>query len=185
MSGKPVGGRTLGYSTPKIDKSDPADVIQLQAPLLILAGGVCVEMAAAYFQSGLTATFTVQAERLGLNLFFFTGLMLIAVMIAAKRRGINLGPLWPAVIKLAAIAIGPTAAVDLMRPILAIIPGAIPIPGMYISLGTIAGLAMQFVLFFALLGVFFDLDESDTWYCVCVTLIVYAAVYVGLMFLRH
>jgi len=168
----PVGGRTLAYATPKLDNSDPAEVIQLQAPLWILAGGVCVEVAAAYFQSGGSRSFVGQVLLLGLGLFITTPLMLVAVMITAKFRGIKLGAFWPAIIKLAAISIGPGAAVDLLRPIL-----------MFIPFGGLGGLLLEFVLFFALLGLFFDLDESDTWYCLCVMFIVNVSVYLTLKFM--
>lgn len=171
LSGKPAGGRALAYATAKHDKSDPVGVIHLQAALWILAGSVCVEVAAAYFQATPLLGFTALVQRLGLGLLASTALMLVAVLIAAKFRGIALGPFWPAVIKLAAISIGPGAAVDLMRPILMLIP-----------LGGLVGLLVQFVLFFALLGVFFDLDESDTWYCLVVMFIVDAAVVVTAAF---
>jgi hypothetical protein len=44
-------------------------------------------------------------------------------------------------------------------------------------IGGLAGLGVQFVLYFALLGALFDLDESDTWYCVWVIFLVRLAVY--------
>jgi hypothetical protein len=39
------------------------------------------------------------------------------------------------------------------------------------------GWVAEFVLYFALLGVLFELDESDTWYCVCVIFLVRLAAY--------
>jgi hypothetical protein len=39
------------------------------------------------------------------------------------------------------------------------------------------GLAGQFVLYFALLGALFDLDESDTWYCMMVIFLIRLLVY--------
>jgi hypothetical protein len=84
-----------------------------------------------------------------------TAVMLLAMLIAAKIRGIDLGRLGVAAYKLAAISIAPAAAVQFLSPITTFIP-----------FGGIIGLVVQFVLFFALLGALFDLDESDTWYCV-------------------
>jgi hypothetical protein len=39
------------------------------------------------------------------------------------------------------------------------------------------GWAGEFVLYFALLGALFDLDQGDTWYCVLVIFLVRVAVF--------
>src|SRR5207249_2030428 len=81
-------------------------------------------------------------------------------------RAIALGPFWVAVFKLAAVSVAPGATVALLTPALNFIP-----------LGAILGWIGEFALYFALLGVFFDLDESDTWYCVCVIFLLNLGVY--------
>jgi len=83
------------------------------------------------------------------------------LFVAAKFRGIDLGKFGPAVLKLAAVSVAPGAVFDLFFPLLNIVP-----------LGGLIGGVGVFVLYFALLGMFFDLDQSDTWYCVMVMFIV-------------
>jgi hypothetical protein len=51
-------------------------------------------------------------------------------------------------------------------------------------LGGLLGLAGNFVLYFALLGALFDLEESDTWYCVWVIFLVRLAVYFAILSVR-
>ena len=47
----------------------------------------------------------------------------------------------------------------------------------FIPFGGLIVWVVEFCLYFALLGVFFDLDESDTWYCVCIIFMVSLAGY--------
>jgi len=90
-------------------------------------------------------------------------------VLAARLRGIELGQFWTVVLKLAAITVAPSAVVRLATPVLDFVP-----------LGWIVGFIAEFVLYFALLGVLFDLDESDTWFCVWVLFLVRVAVYFAL-----
>jgi hypothetical protein len=53
-----------------------------------------------------------------------------------------------------------------------------------ICLGGLLILGVQFVLYFALLGALFDLDQSDTWYCVIIIFLVYLGVYFLLLWIR-
>jgi hypothetical protein len=92
--------------------------------------------------------------------------MLIGVLIAAKVRGIKLGPLGTAVLKLAAISVAPSAVALLITPIAMIIP-----------FGGFGVLLIQFCLYFALLGLMFDLDQSDTWYCVMIIFLINLGIY--------
>ena len=64
----------------------------------------------------------------------------------------------------------PHAAVTLLSPVLD-----------HIIFGSLIGFAVMFVAYFALLGALFDLDQSDTWYCICVIILVQLAVYFGLL----
>ena len=99
-----------------------------------------------------------------------TILMLAGIIPAARWRGVELGSFWTVVLKLAAITAAPSAVVRLVSPVLDVVP-----------LGGLVGWIGEFVLYFALLGVLFDLDESDTWYCVCVIFLVRLAVYFALL----
>src|SRR5436305_1128350 len=81
----------------------------------------------------------------------------VGLLLAAKRRGFAVARLHVAIFKLTAVSLAPTALVSLFSPMLDHIP-----------LGGLLGWICSFIFYFALLGVLFDLDESDTWYCVFV-----------------
>jgi hypothetical protein len=49
----------------------------------------------------------------------------------------------------------------------------------WLPFGGIVAAIGQVVLFFVLLGMFFDLDESDTWYCLAVVFVISVAVHLG------
>ena len=74
-------------------------------------------------------------------------------------------------VRLAAISVAPAAAADLLAPMFALIP-----------LGGLVLLVAQFAVYFALIGALFDLDQNDTWYCVCVIFLVRLAVFFTLMY---
>jgi hypothetical protein len=124
----------------------------LYMPLWLLGGGIAVDFVAA-------ALFSESARWAALwltcQLFIMTAVMLAGIWIAAHLRGIDLGDRWAAVLKLSSISVAPTAAGVLVWPALRFIP-----------FGGLLGLGIEFVLYFALLGALFDLDESDTWVCV-------------------
>jgi hypothetical protein len=46
-----------------------------------------------------------------------------------------------------------------------------------IPLGLLIGVIIQFVLYFALIGTLFKLDESDTWYVVGVVFVISVALH--------
>lgn len=169
-------GVPLQYQTPRTaaDNPDayfPDKTIDFHLPLALIAGGTLIEVVAALVRGGRSpAGFTPHLTALGVQLVLGTATMLAGVLVAARFRGIELGKLPTAVMKLAAICIAPGAAVTLLSPAFAVIP-----------FGFILAFIAQFVLYFALLGTLFKLDESDTWYCVCVIFIINVAVYFALM----
>jgi hypothetical protein len=160
----------LAYRTPKDESpTDPETIKNLYMPLWLLGGGVVINVVAVLLhreQHSLTAALIA----VGVQMLFGTAFMTVGLLLAARPRGIKLGPLPVAVFKLAAISVAPTALVALFSPFLEHVP-----------LGGVLGWVAEFVFYFALLGVFFDLDESDTWYCVFVIFIVQVAVYFLLM----
>lgn len=101
----------------------------------------------------------------GIQLLLGTILMLGAVFFVAKQRGFQVGPLGSAILKLLAISLAPAGLMSLLSPFFEFIP-----------LGFIANLLIGFCLYFALIGLFFDLDQEDTWYCVMVIFLVNLAV---------
>jgi hypothetical protein len=166
--------KVLPYRARQEDKPAPVDAEQIKnvyLPLGLLAGGVFIELLSTLVWTHHIGSALIE---LALDLTVGTGVMLLAMWIAAKVRGINLGRLDVAAYKLAAVSIAPEAAVEFITPVLN-----------YIPLGFVLVFVAQFILFFALLGALFDLDESDTWYCVCVMFITRTALYFGLMAIFH
>lgn len=158
--------RALSYRAPKDEapgRAEPETIRDLYLPLWLLGGGVLVEVIAAVIRE---RQFAAALIHVGVELSVGTTLMLAGILLAAWLRNIDLGRSWVAVFKLAAISVAPAAAVSLVTPLLNFIP-----------LGGLIGWAGAFVFYFALLGALFDLDQSDTWYCVCVIFLVRLAVY--------
>lgn len=171
---KSVAPPVLSYQPAKVGPGaalDTENLMNFQAPLWILCGGVVAELIAKllFSHDGLHAA----AVDIGGGMILGTVIQLAAMFVAAKFRGIQLGEFWLAVLKLAAVSIAPGAAFDLFCPVLRFIP-----------LGMLAGGVGVFVLYFALLGTFFDLDQSDTWYCVMVMFIINMAVYFLVQFIH-
>ena len=146
----------------------PEEIRHVYLPLVLIGAGVAVEVVAALLRerSWQWAMFDVSIE-----VFLGTAMLLAGVILAARGRGILLGSLPTAAMKLTAVAVAPEALGRLMSPMLDHIP-----------LGGLIGWVICFVLYFALLGVLFDLDESDTWYCVWTIFLVRLAVYFALVF---
>jgi hypothetical protein len=154
--------------------ADPVDadtVKNLYLPLWLLGGGIVVEIVAAFLRDGLSVFALIDV---GFELIVGTGVMLVGILLAARLRGLQLGSFWNSAFKLSAISVAPAAALDLLWPFLQIIP----------LLGGLLGLAGSFVLYFALLGALFDLEESDTWFCVWVIFLVRLAVYFAILGVR-
>jgi hypothetical protein len=166
----------LGYQTPRKalpkDQRVEADVETLKnqtIPIWLLGGGVVVELIASFIES--RHDLKAAVIHISFELVVGTVLMLAGVLIAARARGIQIGSFWTAALRVAAISVAPAAVGDLIMPIAWMIP-----------FGGLLQLGVQFVLYFALLGVLFDLDESDTWYCVTIIFLVNLGVYFLLLF---
>jgi hypothetical protein len=163
---------TMSYqSAPAVKPAraaEPEEIRHVYLPLVLIGGGVAVETVAALLRE---RTWQTAMLDVSLEVFIGTAILLAGVMLAARLRGIQLGSFATAAMKLAAVAIGPNALERLLSLILDHVP-----------LGGLVGWAISFVLYFALLGVFFDLDESDTWYCVWTIFLVQLAVYFALVF---
>jgi len=156
---------TLAYRAPKEEPrtADERTLKDLWIPLWLLGAGVLISVVAALIRhQPLFKALTSVGVQIGIG----TVLMTLALLIAAKARGIKLGAIQVAMFKLAAVSVAPGALVALFGPFLEHIP-----------LGGLIGLLAEFAFFFALLGVLFDLDESDTWYCVFVMFLVQVAAY--------
>jgi hypothetical protein len=125
-------------------------------PLWLLGGGAVIELISSLIweRGGLGAAM----NHVVVQIVGGTVLMMIGVFLAAKIRGVQIGSFWTAALKLAAISVAPAAVGDLVAPIAILVP----------FFGGLVVLGVQFVLYFALLGALFDLEESDTWYFVWV-----------------
>jgi len=165
-SAKPAtSDNTLSYQVRKpraSAKAEPEAIRNFYMPLWLLGGGAAVKVISLAFSHSMLSALIV----IGVDILVGTSVMLIGVMIAAKLRQFDLGKFWLAVLKLAAISIAPSAAVALATPALNVIPG-----------GFILGFIVEFIAYFVLLGAFFHLDESDTWYCVSIIFLVHVGVY--------
>jgi hypothetical protein len=160
---------TLSYLAPKDEPRVIADTDTIRdfyMPLSLLAGGVVIEMVADIFFTGRP---TAAVGNVAAQVVLGTSAMLGGIYLAAKFRGIQLGKFWTVVFKLAAISVAPSAVVDLISPLLQLL----------LIVGALVGLIVKFILYFALLGALFDLDQSDTWYCVCVIFLVDLVLFFG------
>jgi hypothetical protein len=144
--------------------ADPETIKNLYMPLWLLGGGVVISVVAALINQ--RESLSKALLGVGIQMAVGTTLMIVGLLLAAKPRGLTLGPLRVALFKLAAISVAPGSLLELFEPMLDHLP-----------FGGLAGWLGSFVLYFALLGVLFDLDESDTWYCVFVIFLVQVAVY--------
>jgi hypothetical protein len=163
----PLAYRTPSAVAKKYQELSDDPIIDFYLPLTLLGGGVVVESIAALIRYHGSSTLLRGAMvDLGLGLGLGTAVMLAALWTAAKFRGIEFGPFWTAVLKLAAVSVGPGAVITLLSPALHFIP-----------FGFLLGFVFQFILYFALLGALFKMDESDTWYCVCVIFLLNVGLY--------
>jgi hypothetical protein len=168
VTGAAAASEVLTYRARKADAADPDAIRNLYMPLWLLGGGVAVEAAAVLIRTPDAKA----VAAVGIDVIVGTVLMLGGILVAARLRGIGLGGFWTAVLKLAAISIAPSAALTLVSPVLRVVP-----------LGMILGWVGQFVLYFALIGALFDLDQGDTWFCVMVIFLVKVTVMIGLVVL--
>jgi hypothetical protein len=143
---------------------EPETIMNFYAPLWLLGGGIVVEIIANSLLR--TRGFVDALVHVGIELIGGTIVMLIGVWIAAFVRNVKLGPLPIAIFKLSAIYIAPIALGDLLMPLAWMIP--------FGGIGVFIGV---FVFYFALLGMFFDLQQEDTWYFVLVIWIVSIGVF--------
>jgi hypothetical protein len=167
---------TLAYQTSRAalpaDERTGVDVDVLKnqtAPLWLLGGGIVVELIASFIQN--RHDLDVTLLEISFEIVVGTILMLVGVLLTAKIRGFQVGSFWSAALRVAAISVAPAAASDIIMPVAGLIP-----------FGGVLQFGIRFVLRFALLGVFFDMDESDTWYCVTLIFLIDLGVYFLLRF---
>jgi hypothetical protein len=170
---------TLAYQTPKRadprtqDRGvDPDLLKKYYAPLWLLGGGLVIEFVSEYFRHA----GNLQGAMIDISVGLFAGtiLMLVGVMIAAKLRHIDIGSFGSAALRLAAISVAPGALVTLLEPLAHVI-----------CFGWVLLLGIEFVLYFALIGALFDLDESDTWYFVITIFILNLGVFAVLQWIAN
>jgi len=152
---------------PPTAPTDTDSIKNFQLPLWLLIGGVAIDVIASMLdRHGLVEAII----DVSVGLVVTTIIMLVGVLIAAKVRGIGLGPFGSAVFKLAAISVAAPAMETLLGPLVRWFP----------IIGGFLPPLIALVFAFAFLGALFDLDESDTWYCLCVMFVIG----IGLWFAR-
>ncbi len=155
----------LAYHTPKhdVDVNFPNRTLDLHMPVALIIGSIVIEIATIYLNPALRIqTFGQLMMSVGLGLIISTVFILIGIVIAAKVRHFSLGTTPSMILKLIAISLAPAAAMDLAW---------LPLRFVFI-LGIILDWLVGFMLYFALIGAFFELDQSDTWYCVVVIFLI-------------
>jgi hypothetical protein len=171
-AGKPK--QTLDYRSGKTEKGDAleANVRNLYSPLIVLAIGIALEISTnVYFTPSKNvmlrgATVSVIVAVL---MTFNVIIMSAGIAIAAKFREIDLRPFHFTILKLAAVAIMPSALLDLAM-----------VPLGHVPMGWILAWIVSFSAYFMLIGFFFDLDQEDTWYLVKIIFAIRILIFIGL-----
>jgi hypothetical protein len=169
--GQPI---LLQYRAAGADKAGPIEtetIKNVHLPLWLLGGGIVLKILASILWMHQIGGALLE---LAVDLTLGTGIMLVAMLVAAKLYQIDLGKIPVAIYKLAAISIAPSALIEFLAPVARFLP-----------LGLLLLWVVQFMLFFALLGALFDLQEGETWYCVMVLCLIRIGIFCGLTFLFH
>jgi hypothetical protein len=164
--------RSLSYETPteRIHRGEePRDEIRdVWLPVWLIAGGLLIDVASVLIGSRFGPNgISRSLAHIGTQKAVTTVVLLAGMLIATRLRQLKLGSFPLGVLKLAAIAIAPGAIVTLLTPPMMFVPVAGPLVAMLIG----------FAVYFALIGALFDLDQSDTWYCVMVIFVLSVALY--------
>lgn len=146
---------TLPYATRKESGLDPDVLINRQIPVILVGAGLAIRFIYAWWAAPSSRLLPNVFGEVGLSLMLSTGLALVCVFAASYIRGFKMGSLGEAVLKLMAVSIAPSAAMLLLS-----------VPLHFIPFGVLGVWGIGFCLYFALLGLFFDLDQEDTWLCV-------------------
>jgi hypothetical protein len=121
---------------------------------LIVASFVAFTVFTVFFDSAGAAGAAFYALGMGVVFFFKTLLMIGAAFILAPLLGVSFGPLWTAILKLAAVAMAP----DVLATI---ITESIGVTGAGILANSIA-----LAFYWFLIAYLFQLDASEAWYVV-------------------
>lgn len=142
-----------------VDRYFPDRVKDLYLPLGLIAGGTVIEVLIAVFGSSMS----LHRAFLGVGAYVIvnTVLMLATVFVVAKIWRIGFGPVPTAIIKLCGISIGPGAIGSVVSLVL----------GFLSCIGALIGWLVGCVLYFALIGALFDLEETETW-TVCISVFI-------------
>jgi hypothetical protein len=167
--------QVLGYKSARRNAADKPDLdveklTKQTLPLWLLTGGLLIEGVMTFLRAKWWSSNPNKAYlHFLLNVGFSTAAMTAGVVIAARFRQIPIGSLPSAVLRLSALIIASDAVSDMLAP-----------AAMFIPFGGIALLLVNFAVYFSLLGTLFDLDEGDTWYCICIIFILHVGLYFGM-----
>lgn len=167
--------KTLEYGTQPsaVTTLFPNPLMDLWAPLWVFAIATVIEiiLLPRVFQSP-TRVLPFAMGFLFAYVAVKTILLALGMLMAVKMRQIAIGSIPAAALKLLAIAVAPSAAMDLVGLVTRFLP----------FLGFVINLVCGFIVYFALIGTFFELDQEDTWYCVKVVFVTNILVILGLIF---
>jgi|SRR5581483_10185468 len=171
---------TIAYQSKQSQSEESNQLMDLWAPVFLILGAIAGQALAAFIRTrGNPASLTNAMTAVGVDMIFGTLFMMIGMWLAAKSRHIQLGAFATALLKLCAIAVAPGAAIELLSIPLRVIP----------LFGWLIAWVVGFMLYFALIGTLFDLDQDDTWYCVkvifAVKILTAVALIWGLAALMH
>jgi len=166
--------QVLGYKTAKNDPGDQPDLdvdrlTKQTLPLWLLTGGVLIECGIMSLRAMFKwANPQSAALHFLIEIGFSTVVMTAGVYIAARLRQIPMGSFSTAVLRLAALIVATGAVGDVLAPAAFVVP-----------FGWLGLMLVNFAVYFALLGTLFELDESDTWFCLAIIFILHLLLFFG------
>jgi hypothetical protein len=159
---QPIEYQQPSTRSSQINELFPDRVKDFYMPLALIAAGVAIHLAHELIFGSVNSLAIT-----GRNLILSMAISFAAILLAGRIRKISFGP-WPvAAMKLSALLIGGSGAAILIRPLffpLLMIPVSFGVGAVLVML---ASTVPELIVYFVLLGTLFDLDESDTWYCLC------------------
>jgi len=137
-----------GYGEGDLNRHSPARDVHVPVALLVI--GFLLTVAEFAIGTGHPAAMAAGVVVFGVKLVVGLGLTFAAALVTAKFAGINFGPFWTALLKLAALSLGPSALGDLTTHVLG-----------DAGFGQV-GWAVRVVLYWFLAAYLFELDGAQT-----------------------
>jgi hypothetical protein len=140
---------TAAFGEGDVTRHNPARDVHVPVALLVI--GFLLTVADFALGNHHPAAMAVGVVAFAVKLVVGLGLTFAAALVTAKVSGINFGPIWPAMLKLAALSLGPSALGDLATQVL----------GGDAAVAQV-GWVVRVVLYWFLAAYFFELDGAQT-----------------------